>query len=691
MNEAPAGRGREDGDGVGRGAADAGGVDRALVAAILDGLDDAVFAKDDRGRYVLVNEAAAAWLGRPAEQIVGRTDAELVGAEDARRARVQDRKVLDSGKRRTGLTIERRGGPARDLLATKWPWRDAEGRVVGLVGIARDVTAARRAEAALSDSEAKYRLLAENSTDLISRHAPDGAYLYASPASRSATGYEPDELVGRSAYEFIEPADHQAVLRAHDAVLGSGEPVTVAFRIRRKDGGTTWLESTCRALYDAAGRLTEIHVASRDVTARRLAEEDAAASRRLLQAVADNVTSVLYVKDMEGRYILVNRRHADLFATGERHLGKTDVELFGPEVAATLRANDRRAIESGGPLECEEEVAGRDGERRTYISVKVPLRDDEGRAYALCGISTDITERKRHEEGLRQQNELLQAAVRSERAAHEALRKAEGQLLQAEKLAALGQMVAGVAHEVNNPLAFALNNLAVLRRDAGQLEAILRLYRDAAEGPAEGRAGAAETARGLAERLDVDYTLDNLARLVDRSVDGLRRIQRIMMDLLDFARPDESAVADADLNAGVEATINLARGRAKERGVALSAELGALPPVSCFPGKVNQVIMNLVANAVDATPSGGRVVVRTGVRPGGMVAIEVEDTGTGIDPALRDRIFDPFFTTKPIGQGTGLGLSLSYGIVRAHGGSLDFESEPGRGTRFTVTLPAVAG
>jgi signal transduction histidine kinase len=171
-----------------------------------------------------------------------------------------------------------------------------------------------------------------------------------------------------------------------------------------------------------------------------------------------------------------------------------------------------------------------------------------------------------------------------------------------------------------------------------------------------------------------------------RSRDGLKRIQHIVKDLRDFARLDESDLHEVDLNAGIESTVNIIRGQAKKQDVELQLDLAPLPGVTCYPAKINQVVLNLVANAIDACSAGGKVTVSTKANGDG-VAIEIADTGSGIDPAVAAKIFDPFFTTKPQGKGTGLGLSISYGIVRAHGGTINFETQLGRGTRFHIDLP----
>jgi signal transduction histidine kinase len=289
----------------------------------------------------------------------------------------------------------------------------------------------------------------------------------------------------------------------------------------------------------------------------------------------------------------------------------------------------------------------------------------------------------------------LEHTARAEQAARvvaeeatDSLRKTQGQLVQTEKLAALGQLVAGVAHEINNPLAFVLNNVAVLQRDLAAIRQLIGLYQSGDETLSARNPELMRGIRELADRIDLPYTMEEIDDLPARSREGLVRIQQIVKDLRDFAR--QNAIGDvqpgADLNRGIESTLNIARGTARKHKVELLSDLTPLPGVTCSPGKINQVVLNLLTNAVHASPEGGRVTVRTRPVDGG-VAIEVADHGIGIAPAIRDRIFDPFFTTKPQGQGTGLGLSISHGIVSDHGGSIDVESAEGSGTTFTVFLP----
>jgi signal transduction histidine kinase len=259
---------------------------------------------------------------------------------------------------------------------------------------------------------------------------------------------------------------------------------------------------------------------------------------------------------------------------------------------------------------------------------------------------------------------------------NQALREAQAALVQSEKLASLGRLAAGMAHEINNPIAYVTNNLAVLRRDMQVALEALDLWR---------RGDAAAAAR-LESEADLGFFRDNFARLTDKTLEGLQRVRDIVRNLRDFARLDEAEFKEADLNAGLMSAVEILRYEIKQKDIRLETDFQPLPPVLCHSGKVNQVFLNLLANAVQACERGGLVTLRSRAEGNGVV-FEVQDNGCGIRPEHRARLFEPFFTTKPVGQGTGLGLSVSFGIVRDHGGVIEVESEVGRGSTFRVRLP----
>jgi two-component system NtrC family sensor kinase len=390
------------------------------------------------------------------------------------------------------------------------------------------------------------------------------------------------------------------------------------------------------------------------------------------------------VSDFEGYFTRVNGAFETTlgYAPAEM-MSRRWIEFVHPDDIEPTLAEARKLAAGAVTIAFENRYRCKDGTYKWLMWTSVPVVKDQ----LLYAVARDMTERKRAEAELREKNRLLESAIEAERTARRALQAAQGQLVQSEKLAGLGQMVAGVAHEINNPLSFVSNNVAVLHRDVAAVAKLLILYERAETADAEHRPVLLEEIRQTAERVDLAYTISNLTDLIDRSREGLKRIQQIVKDLRDFARLDQSALQDADLNAGVESTINIVRGHAKKRQVQIRTELNPLPHLRCYPAKLNQVFMNLIVNAIDASREESVVTVRTSPLDDSGVRIDVIDQGQGIDPAIRERIFDPFFTTKPIGEGTGLGLSISYGIVRDHNGRIEVQSELGKGSTFSVFLP----
>lgn len=253
------------------------------------------------------------------------------------------------------------------------------------------------------------------------------------------------------------------------------------------------------------------------------------------------------------------------------------------------------------------------------------------------------------------------------------LEASQSQLLQSEKMASIGQLAAGVAHEINNPVGFVNSNLGTLRAYNEQMIALLERCRS-------GQASEADFAA-----IDFDYLKSDLGDLLNESRDGLERVKKIVVDLKNYSRIDQSAWQDADLNSGIESTLNVAWNELKYKADVVR-EFGNLPAVPCVAAQINQVVMNLLVNAAHAIDTRGTITVRTG-HDETWAWIEVADTGKGMTPEVMKRIFEPFYTTKPVGKGTGLGLSLSYDIIRKHDGKIEVSSEVGIGTTFRVWLP----
>ncbi len=254
--------------------------------------------------------------------------------------------------------------------------------------------------------------------------------------------------------------------------------------------------------------------------------------------------------------------------------------------------------------------------------------------------------------------------------------EAQQQLLQSEKMAAIGQLAAGVAHEINNPVGFVNSNLGTLKTYIDRLMALVDAYEKQDPALIAQRRQAA----------DIEFLREDLPSLVDESREGLSRVTKIVQDLKDFSRVDQAEIQPADLNQALESTLNVVWNELKYKAD-IVRELGDLPEIVCVPAQINQVFMNLLVNAAQAIPQHGTITLRSGVKQD-HAWFEIEDNGCGMSEAVQKRIFEPFYTTKPVGKGTGLGLSISYDIiVKKHHGHMDVRSTPGQGTCFRISLP----
>jgi two-component system, NtrC family, sensor kinase len=261
------------------------------------------------------------------------------------------------------------------------------------------------------------------------------------------------------------------------------------------------------------------------------------------------------------------------------------------------------------------------------------------------------------------------------------LERLQTRIVQSEKMASLGQLAAGVAHELNNPAGFILGNMEILNESALGLEQLLNFY--------EGVSLAAEVAaevRAIKDEIDYEHALSDLRSIISDCRDGAERIRDVVQNLRIFSRLDEAEFKKVCIHEGLESTIRLLSRYYSAEHITLHRDYSELPPVDCYAGQLNQVWMNLLVNAAHAVKGGGEVSLSTRRRDDAVV-VTISDTGYGIAPEHLKKIFDPFFTTKPVGEGTGLGLSVTYGIVERHHGSIEVESYPGMGTTFTVTIP----
>lgn len=494
----------------------------------------------------------------------------------------------------------------------------------------------------------------------------DGTLIEVNHAFAQLFGYSHRELVGGRVSVITHPldlAEHRERLNGFRG--GQADEFTTRKRYLTKDGRTLWGESHARLVRDPDNQPRWIIAQIFDRTEEHTTAEQARESEQQLQAILDNSSAVIFVKDLLGRYIMVNRRFEQLHRLVRSSiLGRTDRQLFDPKVARVFRRHDQAIIAAGRETQTEEEVVF-GTEMRTLISLKFPLRNLEGEIVAVAGMSTDITRRKRAETRLKVLNERLLKA-------NDELKKTQLQLIQAEKLESIGRLAAGVAHEVKNPLALLLMGVEYL----------------------EG---------------NVPTKDENVPVILKEMREAITRAEKIIVGMVDFSSHRQLDWQTVQLNQIIDGAALLTRHQFTRKNVRLKKSLDrTLPPIRADKTRIEQVIVNLFINAVQAMKKGGIVSVATWSRELGeqdrrnfgsrtanpfragdrVVIMEIADNGPGIPPEVISKVFDPFFTTKPTGEGTGLGLSVTRKIVDLHEGHIELINAPEGGVKVTLTFKA---
>ncbi|MCP5267862.1 MAG: PAS domain S-box protein [Zoogloeaceae bacterium] len=531
-----------------------------------------------------------------------------------------------------------------------------------------------------------------------------GPLLFVNAAFEKLTGFNREALVG-GAFETVAHPDFRELARQRGEARMRGEavPSTYEFRVNTADPQCVcWADLSVSKI--RLNGLPTIVGSFHDLTERRAAAAHQAYLHQMLgqiieadpvpTLVIDNEHKVTHwnracalISGIPAAEIIGTRRQWEAFYPSERPV-MADLIVNGAledGIETHYKGKYRRSATIADAYEAEDYFPRAGGTGRWLFFTAAPLKDMEGRIIGAIETLQDVTARHEAEDALRRHQEMLERLV-EERTGQ--LQQANEQLMQSEKLASIGQLAAGVAHEINNPIGYVHSNIGALENYMGDLFEVLEIYEMAQPVIADPALAAAVKAK--CEAVDVDFLKEDIPALMKESREGITRVKKIVQDLKDFSHVDNTQEWQwANLHAGIDSTINVVANEIKYKADVVK-EYGQLPDVECLGSQLNQVFMNLLVNAAHAMGEArGTITIRSGSEGGdeGTVWLEFSDTGSGMPPEVQARIFEPFFTTKPVGKGTGLGLSLSYGIIQKHNGTLTVSSEPGKGTTFRIVLP----
>ncbi len=608
---------------------------------ILESIQEAYYEVDLEGNFTFFNARAWQELGYPEGRLLGMNFRQYIHPDDVDKVFEVYHKVFVTGRPEgqvtfTVITHEGKAMPVETSVSLR---KDETGRVVGFKGVVRDVSVRAAYEAALRESEERYRLLAENSSDVIWTLSLEGVFTYASPSVKTLAGYEPREIIGKRMEDFLTLESSSRMRRVLTYELGRSPDVrgmsgTFEMQIMTKDGALKDIEVTTSWILDDESRPVGLQGSARDITMRKKAEEELKRSEERFRDLAELLPETVYEADLSGRITFVNKAGLEQFGYTEEDVrgGLTVEDIVHPSDKGRLRENFLQ-VKAGRMTGLNEyTVVRKDGTTFSGLARSSPVTRD-GRVTGFRGVLVDITEKK----------------------------NLEARLMHAQRMEAIGTLAGGVAHDFNNLLMGILGNVSLAQ---GEVQAGTRLH-------------------------------DRLCT-IERYV---KKARELTQRLLGFAREGKYEVKVTEMADFVRASTEMfAR---THRGLRVHTETGqGTFPVEVDRTQMDHVLLNLFLNAHQAMPKGGDLTVsvdRCELGPqlsalldlpqGDYVRITVKDTGEGMDEQTMMRIFDPFFTTRAREGGTGLGLASVYGIVKNHGGTVTVTSAPGKGSEFTVYLP----
>jgi two-component system, NtrC family, sensor kinase len=545
---------------------------------------------------------------------------------------------------------------------------------VGIACIAVGIRKRLQVEQKLRESNERFRRAFEDAPFGIIIGAPGKNFARVNAAWCKMLGYTKEQLQALSWPDLTLPADLPAFNEGMERLLlNPGEPLDTEKRYLHSNGSTVWGHIRISLVTDDHGAPQQYVVHVEDITARKRAEQAQRESEERFRSMADDIPSMMWVAGAEGELEFINRAYREFSGVACEDLrGGKWLTLAHPDDAPEYVAAFNLAVRDGAPFGAEARFRRADGEWRMVGTHAKPRFAPDGEFLGLIGNCADITERR-----------LLRE-----------------QLLQAQKLESVGQLAAGIAHEINTPTQYIGDNIRFLKKSFAKLTTVLsiygRLWKEICSDSLTSTSKE-EVATAL-QKINIEFLIEEIPKSINDGLEGVTRVTSLVSAMKEFSHPGTKEKVALDLNHAIQSTIMVARNEWRYVAEMETDFEPTLPLVSCMPGEFNQVILNLIVNAAHAigdrskerNGEKGKITVQT-ARCSTGVEIRIGDTGGGIPVQARAKIFDPFFTTKEIGKGTGQGLAIARSvIVDRHNGSIDFETVLGEGTTFIIRLPHVA-
>jgi PAS domain S-box-containing protein len=466
-----------------------------------------------------------------------------------------------------------------------------------------------------------------------------------------------------------------------------------------------------RKLLEIKRRRTERRKIKRRRTERRKIERREAERKKMEETLRENeekrriiledMEEAYYEADISSKFTVVNNALCNgVGYAREELIGREYWHLVDEGTFKMLQKAVDRSYKTNEPISLlDMEMIRKDGTKLIYETSISVMRDIEGTLIGFRGISRDVTKRRQMEDALkRNHRELIkknkeidknrgniQLTLKKLEDAYEELKTSQSKILRQEKMASIGQLAAGVAHEINNPVAFIMSNLRTLDKYLDRLTDFIQTQSEVIKSFKD--QDSVKKLKKKRKELKLDYVIEDIKGLITESIDGSERVQKIVNELNCFSRMDEEEYKNADINECIESAINIVWNELKYKST-LKKDYGNLSLTKCYPRQMDQVFVNLLINAAQAIEDQGEIKIKTW-EDGRSIWVSISDTGCGIPQDDINKVFEPFFTTKNVENGTGLGLSITYEIVQRHKGEITFESKVGKGTTFTIRMPVV--